>query len=94
LSKGNRDLHTTRSAEVPFIGGPIFCAERTKEHEFLFDERKEALLWSSAQECAELCRKALDDTSQRSAMTKAAKARIEAHRLSNDEVLSAILENL
>lgn len=52
LSKGNRDLHTTRSAEVPFMSG-VFCAERTKEHEVMYDDGKEAVFWSTAEECAE-----------------------------------------
>lgn len=94
LSKGNRDLHTTRSAEVPYICGPIFCAERTTEHEFLFESGKEALLWTSPGECAQYCKQALGDASQRTAMSKAARARIEAHSLSNDEVIVGVLAQL
>ena len=45
LSKGNRDLHTTRSAEVPFIGGAVFCAERTPEHEQLLQDGTEAAFY-------------------------------------------------
>ena len=51
LSKANRDLHTTRSAEVPNIGS-VFCAERTPEHEWMFTDGEDAVLWSSPAECA------------------------------------------
>jgi len=51
LSKGNRDLHTTRSAEVPHLGA-LFCAERTPEHEALYRDGKEAVFWWDAAECA------------------------------------------
>ena len=41
LSKGTRDLYTTRSVEIPYIGS-VLCAERTFEHEAMYQEGKEA----------------------------------------------------
>jgi spore maturation protein CgeB len=54
LSNGNRGLHTTRSLDIPALGG-LLCAERTTEHREMYVEGKEALFWSSAQECAKVC---------------------------------------
>lgn len=54
LSKGNRDLHTTRSVEIPALGA-LFCAERTAEHLQMYEEGKEAVFWKDADECAEKC---------------------------------------
>ena len=45
LSKGNRDLHTTRTFEIPYCGG-LLCAERTSEHLQLYQEDVEAVYWS------------------------------------------------
>ena len=60
LSKENRDLHTTRSMEIPSLGG-AFCAERTSEHLHLYEEDKEAVFWSSPEECAAKCAALLAD---------------------------------
>ncbi|RYY10938.1 MAG: glycosyltransferase family 1 protein, partial [Chitinophagaceae bacterium] len=54
LSKGNRDMHTQRSLEVPYAGG-LLCAERTEEHAELYEEGREAFFWSNEQECARVC---------------------------------------
>ncbi|MGA9668238.1 MAG: glycosyltransferase, partial [Terracidiphilus sp.] len=54
LSTENRDLHTTRSMEIPSLGG-VFCAERTREHIELYNEDEEAVFWSSPEECALKC---------------------------------------
>ena len=94
LSAGNRDLHTTRSAEVPFIGGAIFCAQRTREHSWLFEENREAVFWDDAEECARKCAELLRDAPRRSSMAAAARRRIMARRLSNDEVLAGIIGEL
>jgi spore maturation protein CgeB len=79
LSKGNRDLHTTRSLEIPALGG-LLCAERTSEHLAMYREGVEALFWNDAAECAAVCSAAL-----------AGQARNIANRIRNENVMSEIL---
>jgi spore maturation protein CgeB len=54
LSKGNEDLHTTRSFEIPAIG-TLFCAERTMDHLEMYKDGEEAIFFDSADECADVC---------------------------------------
>ncbi|MDB6083060.1 MAG: uncharacterized protein JWN43_941, partial [Gammaproteobacteria bacterium] len=74
LSKGNRDLHTTRSLEIPALGG-LLCAERTMEHLEMYAEGQEALFWSDAEECARVCSAVLRDESRRQRIAAAGHAR-------------------
>jgi spore maturation protein CgeB len=94
LSKGNRDLHTTRSAEVPFVGGAVLCAERTVEHEKMFIDGREALLWSTAEECAMRCKVGLADQAGLKRLAENGRRRVIQLRLSNDEVLETVLTML
>lgn len=94
LSKGNRDLHTTRTAEVPYICGPVFCAQDTSEHRLLFTHGESALLWSDAETCAQLCRHALANPVKSADISASAKKAILTHRLSNDEVIAGVLDQL
>lgn len=91
LSKGNRDFHTQRSSEIPFIGG-LLCAERTTEHLKMFAEDREAVFWDSPEECAQQCRRLLGDEPLRARIAEAGHRRIRAIRLSNDDVVSRILD--
>lgn len=91
LSGGNRDRHTTRSAEIPFIGGAAFCAQKTDEHEAMFRDGAEAAFWETPEECAALCRRLLNDEAARLAMVDAARRRVIGHGLSNDEVEAWVL---
>lgn len=91
LSKGNRDLHTTRSLEIPSLGG-LLCAERTVEHEALFYDGKQAFFWRDAQECAQICTTLLRDEPYRQAVAQAGHARYLNSGYANEQVLSRILQ--
>lgn len=94
LSKGNRDLHTQRSAEIPFIGGAVFCAERTTEHEQMLGGCDGAYLWRDVADCVAACRVLLSDGTVRSRMVEAARRRILELNCSNDAVLGEIITML
>jgi len=93
LSKGNRDLHTQRSLEVPFAGG-LFCAERTTEHQELYKEGAEAVFWSDATECADICNRLLKDSILREKIRKSGMERIRALKLGNEDVCRHVLKTL
>jgi len=94
LSKGNRDLHTQRSAEVPYMGGAAFCAERTTEHSAMFNDEKEAVFWSNAEECASQCAGLLADETRRTEIVRAAQLKVQALALSNDTVMAFLLDTI
>jgi len=93
LSKGNRDLHTTRSLEIPALGG-LLCAERTPEHLALYAEDEEALFWGDAAECAHVCLATLADETRRLGIAAAGHARSVANAHRNENVMRTILERL
>lgn len=90
LSKGNRDLHTTRSLEIPALGG-LLCAERTSEHLAIYEEGSEAVFWSDAAECAEQCRALLADEPRRRAIAAAGHARAQRNGHYNEQVMAKII---
>jgi spore maturation protein CgeB len=91
LSKGNRDLHTRRSVEIPFSGG-LLCAERTTEHQAMYEEGEEAVFWSDAAECAEVCRQLLADDERREKIRQRGMRRVRALGVGNENVCSLILD--
>jgi hypothetical protein len=93
LSKGNRDLHTTRSAEIPLIGG-VLCAERTKEHINMYREDKEAVFWSTPEECAEKCFALLADEPKRETIARAGRERCIRSGYLNEPTMAKILNTL
>jgi spore maturation protein CgeB len=93
LSKGNRDLHTTRSSEIPYAGG-LFCGERTSEHLQMYEDGEEAVFWSSVEECIEKCRELLGDETRRRRVREAGGRRIRALGLGNETVCRKVLVEL
>ncbi len=91
LSKGNRDLHTTRSAEIPAIGS-LFCAERTRDHLAMYQEGVEALFWQDAKECAEMCKFALENEPRRREIAHAGHARLRKNGHYNEPTAQQIIE--
>lgn len=90
LSKGNRDLSTTRSFEIPSLGG-VLCAERTSEHSGLYKEDEEAVFWSDPEECAWKCMKLLKDQSLREKIGTSGRLRCLKNRAMNEPVLTQLL---
>lgn len=90
LSKGNRDLSTTRSFEIPLLGG-VLCAERTREHADLYVENEEAMFWGSAEECAEKCFQLLKNPEHRKTLAAKGRERCLRNGTINEVVLSKIL---
>jgi spore maturation protein CgeB len=90
LSKGNRDEHTTRSMEIPSLGA-LLCAERTPEHLALYEEDREAVLWSTPQECASKCLALLNDAQRREAIATAGRQRYLSNPWRNMAVVETIL---
>ncbi|MHB8405661.1 MAG: CgeB family protein [Gammaproteobacteria bacterium] len=91
LSKGNRDLHTTRSLEIPSLGG-LLCAERTKEHQLLYNEGTEAIFFNSAEECANTCHGLLADDTLRATIARHGQERALRNNLFNEPVMASIVE--
>jgi spore maturation protein CgeB len=90
LSKGNRDLCTQRSFEIPHLGG-VFCSERTPEHLALYQEDLEAVFWSDADECAGKCKRLLNDEHWRKEVGRRGHLRSLRNGLTNEAIMKHIV---
>jgi spore maturation protein CgeB len=93
ISKGNRDLHTQRSAEIPYIGS-VLCAKRTDEHMAMYRENKEAVFWNTPEECAKKCFALLSDEPKRKAIARAGRECCLLNGYLNEPIMERILNNL
>lgn len=90
LSKGNRDLHTQRSIEIPHIGS-LLCAEYTDEHLKLYLEDEEAVFWKDPDDCIQKCNQLLDDDCRRLNISRKGHLRCLQNKLGNESVMSEIM---
>jgi spore maturation protein CgeB len=93
LSKGNRDLSTTRSFEIPSLGG-VLCAERTSEHAELYRENHEAVFWDTPEECAQKCLQLLQDHDHRRNLAVNGRNRCLQNYTTNEHVLAQVLHEV
>ena len=93
LSKGNRDLHTTRSLEIPYAKG-LLCAERTTEHMEMYKDGVEAVFWDDVEECILKCRNLLQNTSEIDAIKQHGFQRVLKNKKGNEDICAKILEQI
>lgn len=93
LSKGNRDLHTTRTFEIPYMGS-LLCAERTEEHMALFQEDIEAIFWKDLDECVEKCLKLLSNDVLIDEIKEKGRERLLKDQRGNENVVKYILDQV
>lgn len=91
LSKGNRDLHTTRSLEIPFANG-VLCAERTSEHLNFYKEGEEAVFWNDSNECIKICKTLLNNHILREQIRIAGNIRVKMNKVGNEDICKKIIE--
>ncbi|MGR3278809.1 CgeB family protein [Acaryochloris marina NIES-2412] len=93
LSYGNRDIHTRRTLEIPACGG-LLCAERTSEHQLLFEEGYEAVFWSSINECIEVCKYLLLHPEVNECIRRAGMKKVRQLGVGNEDICRHILANI
>lgn len=90
LSKGNRDLVTQRTFEIPYIGG-LFCAERTAEHMTLYRDGVDAVFWDGQEECIRVCKRLLENPEEREKIRISGQQRVLQLNVGNEDICKKIL---
>lgn len=90
LRKGNRDLQTCRSIEIPACAG-FMVHERNAEITGLLREDREAVYWSSDEELADVCSRWQGDEGGRKSVGQAGRRRVLELELTHEANIRRIL---
>jgi hypothetical protein len=93
LSHGNRDLVTQRSFETTACGS-LLCAERTSEHQLLYENGWEAVFWDSVEECIMQCHKILGDSKLRHKISINGAHRVREMGIGNEDICRQVLASV
>lgn len=93
LRKMNDDLQTSRTMEIPACGG-FMLAERTSEHQQLFQEDIEAVFFDSNEELLEKCNYYLSYEKERQEIARQGNLRVETSGYSNLNTLTHIIKTI
>lgn len=93
LRKMNDDLQTSRTMEIPACGG-FMLAERTSEHQELFQEDLEAVFFDSNEELLEKCNFYLAHEPIRKEIAKLGNMRVQTSGYSNFSTLTRIIKGI
>ena len=93
LRKMNYDLQTTRTMEIPACGS-LLMAERTKEHEMLFRDKKEAVFFSSDEELLQHCQYYLSHEEERKRIAQSGRQRCLTSGYSNYETIKGVIKKI
>jgi len=87
------DEHTTRTFEIPAIGG-FMLADRTNEHRELFEEGKEAEYFGSDEEYRDKLRFYISNDAARESIARAGHGRCMRSGYSYDDRIRAVLKEI
>lgn len=90
LTHGNQDEYAHKSFEIAACGG-FLLAERSEGHSARFEEGKEAVFFSSIEECVEKIRRYLPDEAARAQIAAAGQRRAGACGYDNDTQLRKVM---
>lgn len=93
LRKMNADLQTTRTMEIPACQS-LLMAERTPEHEMLFEEGKEAMFFSSNEELLKKTEYLIQHPDKCREIARAGRERCLKSGYSNRETIRSVLSRI